>query len=75
MYTDKLVTGLYSFWENTVLAKRIVIYLTGRLCENNVFIMSSAREYEGRLRFGQKLSHGGPLKIIPSEEQLQLSYL
>ncbi len=25
--------------------------------------MSSAREYEGRLRFGQKLSHGGPLKM------------
>ncbi len=27
-------------------------------------IMSSAREYEGRLRFGQKLSHGGRLNWL-----------
>ncbi len=26
--------------------------------------MSSAREYEGRLRFSQKLSHGAPLKNV-----------
>ena len=30
---------------------------------NCLGIMSLAREYEGRLRFGQKLYRGGPLKL------------
>ena len=33
---------------------------TLRFCAQS--LMSSTREYEGRLRFGRKLSIGGPLK-------------
>ncbi len=38
--------------------------------------MSSAREYEGRLQFGRKLSRGGPFKMdmCMSSQQKDLVY-